>query len=102
MHQEKGSLCRYPSPQRSGIERSTHDGTILRTGAEYPGEDVQGPHQAAHRGERDEVRCPCFSPATARPGGGTVGEGGLTLLYAAGCGGRRHVARTRRGGGEIA
>src|SRR5215204_4796265 len=88
--------------ERSGTERSIHDGTFLRTGAKDPGEDVQGPHQASLWGDGGKFRCLGFGPAAARPGGGAAGEGGRTLLHTAGRGGRRHVARTRRGGGEAA
>src|SRR5215211_9246345 len=84
-------------------DRTEHyDGILIRTGAKDPGEDIQEPHQAALWGDRGEIRCPGFGPATARPGGGAAGEGGRALLHAAGRGGRRHVARTRRGGGEAA
>jgi hypothetical protein len=62
----------------------------------------QGPHQASLWGDGGEFRCPGFGPAAARPGGGAAGEGGRALLHTAGRGGRRHVARTRRGGGEAA
>src|SRR5215207_2863584 len=59
--------------ERSGTERSIHDGTFLRTGAKDPGEDVQGPHQAQEV-ELLGKEAARYSIPLAAVGGGTSPE----------------------------